>query len=255
MVIINGKTYYGNVNIVNGRVVGEDSDDNCHPQKIDKRKTENCNGIKKINIRSNSTVRVCAESERKDIVAHLHGYVEGNAEPKLSVTRKGDELSITVESSSSNGNGSISTISMGSVVINTSGSNGNLILEVMIPSYTFEEIAIDSKNANIDVTDTVNAESINIDSKNGNVDVSATFQHLSINNKNGNIDVDSTARSDVKLDITSKNGNIDVSVDNIGNSKVFVENKNGICKNRPRLKGKYTAYGSIISKNGNLRFK
>ena len=45
MVIINGKTYYGNVNIVNGRVVGEDSDDNCHPQKIDKRKTENCNGI------------------------------------------------------------------------------------------------------------------------------------------------------------------------------------------------------------------
>ena len=50
MVIINGKTYYGNVNIVNGRVVGEDSDDNCHPQKIDKRKTENCNGIKKINI-------------------------------------------------------------------------------------------------------------------------------------------------------------------------------------------------------------
>lgn len=87
------------------------------------------------------------------------------------------------------------------------------------------------------------------------MDVSATFQHLSINNKNGNIDVDSTARSDVKLDITSKNGNIDVSVDNIGNSKVFVENKNGICKNRPRLKGKYTAYGSIISKNGNLRFK
>lgn len=34
MVIINGKTYYGNVNIVNGRVVGEDSDDNCHPQKL-----------------------------------------------------------------------------------------------------------------------------------------------------------------------------------------------------------------------------
>lgn len=254
MIIINQQTCRESVTIVNGRVVaGEGANDDCRTQ-FDKRETADCNGIKKIDIRSNVIVKIQAERARKDIEAHLHGNINKKAEPKFFVTRNGDKLLIAVESSAANSSGNVFGDSDIQIVINNSGNEG-LILDILIPSCVFEEIVIDNKSTDINVMDTVNAERISINSSNGDVDVSATFQQLCIDQKNGNIDVDSKALSDVKLDITSRNGNIDVSIDNIGKAQVLVESKNGICRNRPRLKGQYTACGNIVSKNGNLRFK
>ncbi len=254
MVIINGKVFNGNVTIVNGRVIGDDPIGTCADKTVDERKVENSDGIRKITIRSNVHVKVSAENIRKNVEAHLHGSYFEDGKPNLLITRRGDEIFIAVEVDGMNGN-NFSIYSSNSVIISSCGTTSGLNLDVLLPAEMFEEISIESKNNNIDVTNSVRARNIRVDCKNGNVDVSATFQQLGIDCKNGNIDVNTVAQSDIQLCVVSKNGNVDVSVENIGTSQVYVESKNGSCKNSPRLRGRYTACGSITSKNGNVKFK
>lgn len=262
MVIINGKVYGDNVTIVNGRVINGDSCDDSACKKFDETKKESANGVNRITIDSNVNVKVSA-CDTNEITAHLHGSAIMDNDLELSVTRRGDEILVSVETdgvSNSYNNMSIisgnSIISQSTVVINNFGSssNGGLMLDVQIPSKAFEQFSVASKNANIDVTSSVNATSITVESQNGNVDVLATFQNLTIECKNGNIDVDSEAHCNVKLNVTSKNGNVDVTIGNIGTSNVSVDSKNGRCKNNPKLRGIYTVSGYITSKNGNAKF-
>lgn len=254
MIIINGKTYFGNVVIVNGRVVGGDSNETCSDKTVDECKHESSEGIRKIIIKSNFPVKISAESRHKKVEAHLYGSFLGDNNPKFTVTRDGNKIFIEAKMEGTNYN-NISIFSSASVVINNSSNFDGLCLDVLIPDEMIDEISIESKDNNIDVQNSVNARNISIESKNGNVDVYATFQHLSIDCKNGNIDVDSEAQSDICLEVVNKNGNIDVSIDNIGTSNVSVETKYGSCKNNPRLRGKYIASGSITNKNGNVKFK
>lgn len=262
MVIINGKVYGNAVTIVNGRIINGNSCDDSACKKFDEVKKESANGVNQITIDSivNVTVSACDTNE---ITAHLHGSAIMDSDLELSVTKRGDEIRISVKTdgvSSSYNNMSIisgnSIISQSSVVINnfSNGSNGGLMLDVRIPAKTFERISTKSTNANIDVSSSVNANTILLENKHGNIDVSATFQTLTIECKNGNIDVDSEAHCNVKLNVTSKNGNVDVTIGNIGISNVSVDSKNGSYKNNPKLRGVYTVSGYITSKNGNVKF-
>ena len=217
MVVINGKVYSGNVTIVNGRVVGGDSNDSSSDKKVDERKCERSEGIRRIGIRSNVPVKVSAE-KCKNVEAHLHGTFVGDGNPNLSVTRSENKILIVAEVDD-NGN-NISIFSSNSVIINNCGNTGGLNLDVILPEEMFEEIFLESKNGNVNVTNSVNANEIRVDCKNGKVNVSATFKQLTIDCKNGSIDVISEAQSDVRLDITSKNGTVNVSVGNIGTSNV-----------------------------------
>lgn len=257
MIIINGKVYHDNVTIVNGRVIEGNSCDDTTSKKFDETKKVSANGVNRIIIDSNINVKVSASSTN-DVTAHLHGYAIMDSNLKLSVTRVGDEVHISVESEGASISYiNMSTISTSSVVINnfSSGSNGGLTLDVKIPTKAFEKIFVESKNANIDVTSSVTANTVTVDNMNGNIDISAIFQTLSIDCKNGNVNIDSEARCDVRLNVANKNGNVDVTLGNIGTSKVSIDCKNGSCKNNPRLRGIYTVSGYITSKNGNVKLR
>lgn len=256
MIIINGNVYHNNGTIVNERVISGDSCDDSACKKFDETKKESANGVNRITVDSDVNVKVSA-CNTNDVTAHLHGSAIMDGDLELSVTRVDDEIRVSVQGKSSSITcNSMLIISVSSVVINnfSSGSTGGLTLDVQIPARAFDKLSLESKNANIDVASSVNANTITAYNKNGNIDVSATFQVLNAECKNGNIDVDAEARSDVKLDVTSKNGNVDVSLGNIGTSRVSVDSKNGSCKNNPRLRGSYTATGYITSKNGNAKF-
>ena len=257
MVIINGKVYRNNVTIVNGRVINGKSCDDSACKKFDEIKKKSANGVNRITIDSNVNVKVSA-CNTNEITAHLHGSAIMDNDLELSVTRRGDEILVSVEPdgvSNSYNNMSIlsgnSIISKSAVVINI---NGGLMLDVQIPYKAFEQISVESPNTNIDISSSVNATSITAKSKNGNIDVSATFQNLTIECQNGNIDVDSEAHCNVKLNVTNKNGNVDVTIGNIGTSNVSVKSKNGRCKNNPKLRGVYNVAGYITVKNGNAKF-
>lgn len=252
--IINGKVFHGNVAIVNGRIISGDSCEDSTSKKFDETKKESANGVNQITIDSdvNVTVSACNTNE---VTAHLYGCVIMDSNLELCVTRISDEIQISVKSEESSTSYSNMSIFSGSSVIINNFSTGGLTLDIQIPARAFDKLSIKSKNANINLTSTVNANTIAVDNKNGNIDVSATFQVLNAECKNGNIDVDSEACCDVRLDVTSKNGNVDVYLSNIGTSRVSVDSKNGNCKNNPRLNGAFTASGYVTSKNGNAKFR
>lgn len=257
MNIINGKVYHGNVTIVNGRVISEDSCNDSASKKFDETKKESANAVNRITVDSDVNVKVSA-CNTNDVTAHLHGSAIMDGGLELSVTRVGDEIRVSVkrEGSSITYN-SMSILYRNSIVINNSSymSSKDLTLYVQIPARAFDNLSFKSKHGNIDVASTVNANTITVDSKHGDIDVSATFQVLNAESKHGNIEVDTEARSNIKLDVSSKNGNVDVSLGNIGTSRIFVDSKNGKCKNNPRLRGSYTAIGYIMSYNGNAKFR
>lgn len=250
MVIVNGKVYHGNVTIINGHVISEGPSDNTSGEKIDEVKKESANGVRNIIISSDINVKISA-SDTNDVTAHMHGSGIMGKSPQLSVTRVGNEIRVCVECFKNFSNNSINIVSNS---INIVTSNCKLFIDIQIPNKKFDILSVQGKNANIDISRSVNTNKIDIESKNGNADIFAIFNTLSAECKNGNINVDSKAVDDVILNLISKNGNVDVSVSNIGVSKVFVEAKNGTSRNIPKLGGIYTAYGCISSKNGNAKF-
>lgn len=204
-------------------------------------------GIDTISINSDINVTV-SDADTDFIEVFAYGTVFHDNEIELSVSRLEGEMQISLKK-----NPSINLINVNNqIVINNFNGANNLALEVKIPMKV-NKLSIITKNGNIDIKSTVRAKNITVDSKNGNIDLSATFKELNIRCRNGNIDVDSEAKSDVSLDIMTKNGNINVYLENIGTSEVSVHSSNR-CKNTPRLKGVYTAFGYIHSKNGNIRF-
>ena len=160
-----------------------------------------------------------------------------------------DSLRVTanIEGASSGG----VTIINGTVISNSFNS---LQLDIMLPLSSVEIISIQSKSASISVG-SIKAPTIDAISTNGSIKLEdAIFKKLQLECKNGSIRVNSYLHSDVELDITSHNGSIDCKLNNLGMSNVDVYSKNGSCHNYPVLSGKYTASGSIISKNGNVKF-
>ena len=251
-IFINGKRYNNNVSIVNGRVISGDSCDGLANKKFDDVRKESAFGVNRIIIESDINVTVSA-CNTDDVVAHLHGNAVTNNSHKLSVTRVGKDIHISVKSEE-NSMSIISGCSVSISSINIIGSNG-LVLDVQIPERIFQELSVETRNGEIDITSSVNAKTIKALNRNGNVDVTAMFQTLNIDCQNGNIDVDSEAHSDIQLNIVSRNGNVDVTLENIGTSKVSVDSKNGNCRNNPRLRGIYTASGFVTSYNGNVKYR
>lgn len=257
MTIINGKVYEGNVTIINGQVIGDESCHNSSSKQFDETKKESANGIKQIIINSDIAAVKVSACNTNDITAHLHGSAIMDGNLTLSLTRFNDEIRISVVSDRTSICNKVSVITGNSVVINNFGScnSDGLTVDISIPNKVIEKLHIQSDNSNINVASSVNVNKIDINDKNGNIDIAASFKSLKIDCKNGNIDVDSEANCDVILYVCSSNGNVDVSIGNIGISDVSVGSKNGNSKNSPKLKGTYIATGYITSNNGNTKFR
>lgn len=256
--IINGKVYKGNVTIVNGRVIGEET---CNDSKkeFDETKVESANGVNRITIDSNINVTVSA-SNNSDVVAHMYGATITDDNLSLSMQRLENEIGISVvAANSSSGCSNMSIVSIGAINSTISEcsfvEDNSLVLSVQIPSRAFEKLSVESKNGSIEITSSVKANTISVESKNGNIDVSSNFQTLNVEAKNGNVTIDSEATCNVGLGVVTKNGNVSVSLGNIRTSEVSVNSKNGNCINSPRLGGKHTVFGYITSKNGNASFR
>jgi len=203
--------------------------------------------IKKLYVTSNVRVNIY-EGHENVIIARLHGTAS-TKDFQFDAVPNNDSLRVTanIEGSSSGG----VTIINGTVI---SSSFNSLQLDIMLPLSSVEIISIQSKSASISVG-SIKAPTIDAISTNGSIKVEdAIFKKLQLECKNGCIRVNSYLHSDVELDITSHNGNIDCKLNNLGMSNVDVYSKNGSCHNYPVLSGKYTASGSIISKNGNVKF-
>ncbi len=234
-VIINGDDI-----IINGKHVNNTGDTGEEINEIRKAPSQ----IKKLYVASNVRVNIY-EGHENVIVARLHGTTSSNFQ--FDVIPNNDSLRITAGSSS----GGATIINNGVVI---SGSFNNLQLDIMLPSSSVEIISIQSKNSSISVG-SINVPTIEATSTNGSIKVDdAIFRKLQLECKNGSIRVNSYLHSDVELDITSHNGSIDCELNNVGISTVDVYSKNGSCNNSPVLSGKYTASGSVISKNGSVKF-
>lgn len=232
-VIINGDDI-----IINGKHVNNTGDTGEEINEIRKAPSQ----IKKLYVASNVRVNIY-EGHENVIVARLHGTTSSK-HFQLDVVPNNDSLRITAGASS----GGATIINNGAVTFNS------LQLDIMLPSSSVEIISIQSKNASISVG-SINVPTIEATSTNGSIKVDdAIFRKLQLECKNGSIQVNSYLHSDVELDITSHNGSIDCELNNVGISTVDVYSKNGSCNNSPVLSGKYTASGSVISKNGSVKF-
>lgn len=203
--------------------------------------------IKKLYVTSNVRVNIY-EGHENVIIARLHGTAS-TKDFQFDAVPNNDSLRVTanIEGASSGG----VTIINGTVISNSFNS---LQLDIMLPLSSVEIISIQSKSASISVG-SIKAPTIDAISTNGSIKLEdAIFKKLQLECKNGSIRVNSYLHSDVELDITSHNGNIDCKLNNLGMSNLDVYSKNGSCHNYPVLSGKYTASGSIISKNGNVKF-
>ena len=235
-VIINGDDI-----IINGKHVNNTGDTGEEINEIRKAPSQ----IKKLYVTSNVRVNIY-EGHENIIVARLHGTTSSK-DFQFDVIPNNDSLRITAGSSS----GGATIINNGVVI---SGSFNNLQLDIMLPSSSVEIISIQSKNSSISVG-SINVPTIEATSTNGSIKVDdAIFRKLQLECKNGSIRVNSYLHSDVELDISSQNGSIDCELNNVGMSTVDVYSKNGSCHNSPVLSGKYTASGSVISKNGSVKF-
>lgn len=250
-IIINGKEFHGNVTIVNGRVIEEDSFEGSKTKKIDETKRKKADGVRNIYITSNIDVRISA-SETNFVTAHMYGEAVMNGGFKLFVKQILDEIQISVEPEDS---ANRSIVLGSSIIIKNCNvlNNNRLILDVQIPEKEFEKIFIHTVNSEIDVETSVKARAITATSKNGDINVSARFFHLDIECTNGNVDVNAKAHNDIYANIVSTNGNIDLELTNIGVSDISPYSMNGSIKNRAKREGTYTASGYVSSLNGNIR--
>lgn len=201
--------------------------------------------IKKLYVTSNVRVNI-SEGHENVIVARLHGTTSSK-DFQFDVVPNSDSLRITANIEGA--------FSGGATIINDGIFTFNsLQLDIMLPLSSVETIKIHSKNSSISVGN-INVPTIEATSTNGSIKVdSSIFRKLQLECKNGSIQINSYLHSDVELDITSHNSSIDCVLQNVGMSTVDVYSQNGICHNSPVLSGKYTASGSIISKNGNVTF-
>lgn len=221
--------------IINGKHVNNTDSNGEQIDEVRKAPTK----IKKLYVSSNVRVNI-SEGHEDVIVARLHG-IASSKDFQFDVVPNSDSLRVTAN---------IEGASSGGVTI----INGTLQLDIMLPLSSVEIISIQSKSASISVG-SIKAPTIDAISTNGSIKLEdAIFKKLQLECKNGSIRVNSYLHSDVELDITSHNGNIDCKLNNLGMSNVDVYSKNGSCHNYPVLSGKYTASGSIISKNGNVKF-
>ncbi len=213
-------------------------------------KAEPANGVHRIVVDSDIKVKMSG-CNTNEIIACVYGVSMEDKEAKLSVTRFGDEIMVFVRA----GKPTNSRVSgkEGSANVVGSDKESGFTLNVQIPTKVFEKIYVKSKNSNIDLKSSVHANTITADNKNGNVYISAIFKTLNIDCENGNVEVDTEACGDIKLNITNKNGNVDVIIENIGVYEVLVDSKNGTCRNNPKLKGKYTVSGYIMTRNGHTK--
>lgn len=221
--------------IINGKHVNNTGSNGEQIDEVRKAPTK----IKKLYVSSNVRVNIY-EGHEDVIVARLHGTTSSK-DFQFDVVPNSDSLRVTAN---------IEGASSGGVTI----INGTLQLDIMLPLSSVEIISIQSKSASISVG-SIKAPTIDAISTNGSIKLEdAIFKKLQLECKKGSIRVNSYLHSDVELDITNHNGSIDCKLNNLGMSNVDVYSKNGSCHNYPVLSGKYTASGSIISKNGNVKF-
>lgn len=221
--------------IINGKHVNNTDSNGEQIDEVRKAPTK----IKKLYVSSNVRVNI-SEGHEDVIVARLHG-IASSKDFQFDVVPNSDSLRVTAN---------IEGASSGGVTI----INGTLQLDIMLPLSSVEIISIQSKSASISVG-SIKAPTIDAISTNGSIKLEdAIFKKLQLECKIGSIRVNSYLHSDVELDITNHNGSIDCLLQNVGMSTVDVYSQNGICHNSPVLSGKYTASGSIISKNGNVTF-
>lgn len=234
----------GNDVIINGKQVNNPG--GKEGKEIDEIKKATAQ-IKKLYVTSNVRVNIY-DGNDDVIVARLHGTASSK-DFQFDVVPNNDSLRITANIESSSG---------GITIINDvimSGSFNNLQLDIVLPRSPMEIIIIQSKNSSISVERNINVPIICAASTNGSIKIDgAIFRKLQLECKNGSIRINSHLYSDVELDITNQNGSIDCALSNVGISTVEVCSKNGHCKNSPVLSGKYTASGSIFSKNGSVKF-
>ena len=255
MIIMNGKIYYGNIIIANGRVIGIPCD-LSGMKEFDEIQSESVDSIRRVTINSDVNVKVSACSS-KNISAHLHGAAITDGDIALSISRLGGEIRVWANLIS-NDTSVINCIDSSSISIKNPilvDADVGLTLDVEIPIDFYGKLSIESENACVDVMSAVYAQDIKIEGKNGNISLSASFQNLNIYCKNGNVDVDSDAKCDITLNITCKNGNTNVAIGNLSKSDLVVNTENGRSKNTPLLGGKYTVSGFISCKNGNAKFR
>lgn len=234
----------GNDVIINGKQVNNPG--GKKDEEIDEIKKATAQ-IKKLYVTSNVRVNIY-DGNDDVIVVRLHGTASSK-DFQFDVVPNNDSLRITANIEGSSGGITI----INDVIMN--GSFNNLQLDIVLPRSPMEIIIIQSKNSSISVEGNINVPIICAASTNGSIKIDgAIFRKLQLECKNGSIRINSHLYSDVELDITNQNGSIDCALSNVGISTVEVCSKNGHCKNSPVLSGKYTASGSIFTKNGSVKF-
>lgn len=163
---------------------------------VDERRCEKAENIKRLIIRSsNIDVRIIA-SETEDIEVHLSSYSYTNGKAALNTRLINNDFHVLAELQDS------------SIFI------GEIVLDVAIPaSAHFEQVEIECKSADVDVTDYISANSVDIISQSGDVNVHKVNakEGIQVQTNSGDVEVSKDIEASV-IDIKTKSGDVKIGL-------------------------------------------
>lgn len=203
-------------------------------QKFDEKKELRADNVDRVTIKSDSTDILVTASDTDTVTAHFYGEAITDKKPTLNISKNVQEIVVEL------------TIG-GSLM-----SNG-LTLSVNIPKQTFKALNATSYNGSITIKDGISAKKVKLNTYNGAVKCEGSFAEIYASTYNGNTTLYINAKNDVEIDANSHNGNVTVELQNISTSNISTFTKNGSTRNRFRItNGGHTAYGRVVSHNGNV---
>lgn len=235
MVIINGRVFSGNnVTIINGWVINGDETGNL--KQFDEWKFVDCSNVDKITIDSNiCNVNVFTVNSPKAEV-HFYGEATVDEDVNFDVSIVKHELRITL-------------------LFTGNCYNGNLKLDVTIPTRTFKVITARSSSGDITLNSGVSAEYLKVKTLSGDLETDATVSNVSVSTTSGDIDIYIDAIQNLSIEASTTSGDVSAKFNNIGRINLSLQSISGNVRNRHRENRGFTADVDISTISGDIKIR
>lgn len=231
----NGNISFNNVTI-NGQVVNGCGFSIGKPQKFDERKFENGNNIEKITIDTTFVNTTVSVSNSSQIEVHFYGQANVDGNVNFDVHTVNHELSISLK-------------------FTGNCCNGDLRLDITVPSKTFRSITARSKSADITLNEGVSVDFLKAKTQSGDLETSATFTNLSVLTLSGDVELYVNARKNICVEISTTSGDVSAEFSNIGYIDLSTSVISGDVKNRHNSTSGYIANVDISTISGDIRIR
>ncbi len=223
-----------NVTIIGGQHSSRYGTDKM--KSFDERKFEDSSKVDEIVIDSLVFDINIMPSSSSKIEAHMYGQSDIDGDINFDVHTVNRELIITA---------------------NCTGScfNGNLTLDILVPSKTFRAITAKASAADITLDKGVSADYLRVETAAGDLESNANFTKASISSKSGDVELYINAKKDISVEISTLSGDVSAEFDNISHIDLSSISMNGSVKNCHKGKIGYQANVKISTMCGDIKIQ